>query len=356
VIDQGEIVIDGDRISGFSTVEGPKLYKRDGYYYVFAPAGGVRDGYQVVFRSRDIRGPYEHRIVLATGRTAINGPHQGAWVTSSDGGDWFLHFQELPVYGRVMHLQPMRWSNNWPVLGHNPEGQGPGEPVASHRKPLLHAAKPNAPPTSDEFESSALGRQWQWQANPQRGWCSLTDAPGALRLACVPQRSSETLWHAGHLLMQKFPAPDFVATTQVRFSPGSEGARGGLLIFGHDYAWLGLRYARGCFRLVLVSCDSAHKDAVENELHGSDLPGDLVFLRVTVSSGGRCRFSFSIDAAEYHTVGEEFQATSSTWVGAKIGLFASAPEGVRPGGHLDVRWFRITPVVGRERERVPAVT
>jgi beta-xylosidase len=60
VIDDGEIVIDGDRIPGLNTVEGPKLHRRDGYYYVFAPAGGVRDGYQMVFRSREIRGPYEN--------------------------------------------------------------------------------------------------------------------------------------------------------------------------------------------------------------------------------------------------------------------------------------------------------
>jgi hypothetical protein len=165
--------------------------------------------------------------------------------------------------------------------------------------------------------------------------------PGALRLTCVPQPASESLWHAGHLLMQKFPAPDFVVTTQVRLSPSSAGARGGLVIFGHDYAWLGLRYVNGHFRLALVSCHSAPKGAGERELHTSDLPGDSVFLRVTVNSGGRCRFSFSIDGTEYHAIGEEFQAASSTWVGAKIGLFASAPESTRPGGHLDVRWFRI---------------
>ena len=348
VIDSGEIVIDGDRIPGMHTVEGPKLFKRDGYYFIFAPAGGVRDGYQVVFRARNIRGPYESRIVLAQGQTVINGPHQGAWVTSPDGSDWFLHFQEMPAYGRVVHLQPLRWENHWPILGQNQSGDRPGEPVSVHRKPsTLSTVRPAAPATSDEFESSALGRQWQWQSNPKPEWWSLTSAPGALRLACVPQAASDTLWQAGHLLMQKFPAPQFVATTQVRFSPEeSAGARGGLVIFGHDYAWLGLRYVNGRFRVVLVSCHSAPKGGMERDLHTSDLSGDSVFLRVAVRAGGRCRFSYSVEGTEYHTLEADFQATSSTWVGAKIGLFASASESARPTAHLDVRWFRITPAVG----------
>jgi beta-xylosidase len=344
VIDEGEIVIDGDRLPDTHTVEGPKLYKRDGYYYIFAPAGGVRDGYQVVFRARAIRGPYESRIVLAQGQTAINGPHQGAWVSSPGGSDWFLHFQEMPAYGRVVHLQPMRWENQWPLLGNNHRGDEPGEPVTTHRNPATAiAVRPIAPATSDEFESSALGRQWQWQANPQLDWWSLTDAPGALRLSCVAQPASHTLWHAGHLLMQKFPAPAFVATTLVRFAATGEGARAGLIVFGHDYAWLGLRSEQGRLRLVLIRCDAAHQGGAERELHRSDLSGDSVFLRVTVQPGGHCHFAFSLDGAEYREVGDEFQARSSSWVGAKVGLFASAAERGPSKGHLDVRWFRITP-------------
>jgi beta-xylosidase len=343
VIDAGEIVIDGDQIPGTHTLEGPKLSKRGGYYYVFAPAGGVRDGCQMVFRARDLRGPYENRIVLAQGRTAINGPHQGAWVSGADGNDWFLHFQETPVHGRVVHLQPMRWAEHWPLIGENHIADQPGEPVTGHRKPSATSpVRPIAPPASDEFESSALGRQWQWQANPQPDWWSLTAAPGALRLRCVAQPAAHTLWQAGHLLLQKFAAPEFVATTQLRFSPGNDGDRAGMVVFGHDYAWLGWRREKGRSRLVLMTCTAAHGGGEEREAFASDFAGDSIQLRVKVSPRGECRFAYCSQGTEFHVIGEEFQATSSTWVGAKIGLFASAAATTAPVGHLDVRWFRIS--------------
>jgi beta-xylosidase len=133
--DQGRDIINGDRLPGYFTIEGPKLHKKDGYYYVFAPAGGVETGWQAVFRSRRIEGPYEDHIAMAQGMTAVNGPHQGAWVDGVDGRDWFYHFQDKAAYGRVVHLQPMAWKDGWPVIGADPDGDGVGEPVLQHAKP-----------------------------------------------------------------------------------------------------------------------------------------------------------------------------------------------------------------------------
>ena len=74
VLDDGVLVFDGH--DKHPTVEGPKLYKRNGYYYIFAPAGGVEIGWQLVLRSKSIYGPYEERIVMAQGKTA------NQWTTS----------------------------------------------------------------------------------------------------------------------------------------------------------------------------------------------------------------------------------------------------------------------------------
>src|SRR5207248_1017753 len=117
-IDEGQVIIDANKLEGWRTLEGPKLYKRGGYYYVFAPAGGVTEGYQAVFRSKNILGPYESRIVLEQGKSPVNGPHQGAWVDTPSGENWFLHFQDKGPYGRVVHLQPMSWRDDgWPAMG-----------------------------------------------------------------------------------------------------------------------------------------------------------------------------------------------------------------------------------------------
>ncbi len=126
------LVFDGH--DNHPTVEGPKFHKRNGFYYIFAPAGGVATGWQLVLRSKNIYGPYEEKIVLAQGKTAINGPHQGAWVDTPTGEDWFLHFQDKVAFGRIVHLQPMTWKNDFPVMADN---NGTGEPVLSYRKPNI---------------------------------------------------------------------------------------------------------------------------------------------------------------------------------------------------------------------------
>jgi beta-xylosidase len=91
------------------TLEGPKFHKRNGYYYISAPAGGVATGWQLILRSRHVYGPYDEKVVLEQGSTPINGPHQGAIVEVASGDPWFVHFQDADPYGRIVHLQPVRW-------------------------------------------------------------------------------------------------------------------------------------------------------------------------------------------------------------------------------------------------------
>ncbi|HEU0078368.1 MAG TPA: family 43 glycosylhydrolase, partial [Longimicrobiaceae bacterium] len=173
LLDEGRLVF-GDSVR-HPTMEGPKLYKRDGWYYVFAPAGGVPTGWQTVLRSRNVYGPYEDRIVLAQGSTPVNGPHQGGWVRTQTGEDWFLHFQDRGAYGRIVHLQPMAWKDGWPVMGVDADGDGTGEPVAEFRRPDVGREYPPAvPQTTDEFAGAHPGLQWQWNANPRPEWYSLS--------------------------------------------------------------------------------------------------------------------------------------------------------------------------------------
>src|SRR5437773_1684870 len=183
--DDGTMVFDGHEHD--PTVEGPKLYKRNGYYYIFAPAGGVESGWQLALRSKNIYGKYERRVVLAQGKTNINGPHQGAWVETQTGESWFIHFQDKGAYGRVVHLEPMKWAGDWPVIGIDPDGDGVGEPALTFKKPNVGRAWPiTTPADSDEFNDQRLGFQWQWQANPGSNWAFPSAACGFLRLLDVP--------------------------------------------------------------------------------------------------------------------------------------------------------------------------
>jgi beta-xylosidase len=352
-LDGGTIIIDGEKIPGYRTLEGPKFYKRDGEYWIFAPAGGVKNGWQSVFRSKAVAGPYESRIVLEQGTTDINGPHQGAWVSTPSGEDWFFHFQDLDAYGRVVHLQPMKWRDDgWPVMGVDADGDGKGEPVQRWRMPGTGAPpRVDAPPTTDEFSGGRPGLQWQWQANPGADWMSLGDAPGSLRLHARPAPVADSLWMVPNLLLQKWPAPAFVATTAIDFSRALEGESAGLVVFGQDYAWLGLRKTTTGLRLVLNVAKDARNGGPQAEVSSQEVTSPVAHLRVTVTAGGTCRFSVSQDNRTFAPVGAEFVARPGVWVGAKVGVFAVAQPAAAKLGSADWAWFRVEAPAGSGSER-----
>lgn len=334
------VIIDGDRVEipNFHTLEGPKFYRRHGWYYVFAPAGGVERGWQSVFRARQLTGPYEHRVVLAQGDTPVNGPHQGAWIDTPAGEDWFVHFQDKDAYGRVVHLQPVRWHDDWPVIGDDPDGDGSGQPVLMHAKPAGDPQPPQVPAASDDFARTALGLQWQWQANPNPAWASLTVARGRLRLTAVEAALPTNLYQTPHLLLQKFPAPAFSVTTEVDLvSDGVDDFHAGLIVFGYDYAWLGLRRRRDGVALVQAIRCEARKGETENVVTVLPRVSGPVRLRVAVAADGKCQFSYRHEGSSFVSLASTaFTATKAHWVGAKVGLFAAGK------GSADFAAFEVT--------------
>ena len=323
------------------TIEGPKFYKRNGFYYIFAPAGGVANGWQTVLRSTNVLGPYEDRVVLARGKTSINGPHQGGWVEARDGTSWFMHFQDRGVYGRVVHLQPMTWRNDWPVIGADPDGDGIGEPVPTFRLPVaLPDARRSAPQTSDEFTDGRLGLQWQWQANPKPEWMSLSARPGHLRLIAQPIPGvGANLWNAPHLLLQKLPAETFEATAAVQMDPRGPADAVSLVVFGLDYALIRLSRGESGWRLDLVARRHADLDEPESILASAEAAA-AAQLRVSIANGA-ARFSYSTDGLQFRTLGDSLPLREGRWMGAKFGLIATRAAGSAPGGHTDVDWVHV---------------
>ena len=339
---EGRTIIDGNKIPGYRTLEGPKFYKADGYYYVFAPAGGVEDGWQAVFRSRSIDGPYEVRTVMDQGGTPINGPHQGAWVRAQDSSDWFIHFQDKDAYGRVVHLQPMHWADGWPLIGEAGARPGIGQPVLAYRKPV--AGMPvRVPATSDEFDGPTLGLQWQWNANSDARWYSLTERPGSLRLHTLVVPEADGYVRASpSMLTQKPPAPTFVVNTHVQLNDGAEGDRAGLIVNAMQYAWLGLRKSGGAIQLVYTSCTPAKVRCTESSSVILPHAPDALYLRMTIAEGAKASFSYSTDNVSFTPAGEPLAISKGRWVGAQMGLFAVGERsGARPSS-LDVDYFRVT--------------
>jgi len=338
-IDAGVLVYDGHEMD--PTIEGPKFYKRNGYYYIFAPAGGVSTGWQLVLRSKNIYGPYERKVVMDQGTTPINGPHQGAWLNTSAGEDWFLHFQDKNAYGRVVHLQPMKWKNDWPVIGVDKDGDGKGEPVLTYKKPNVGIFPFITPQESDEFNDKP-GMQWQWQANPKATWAFNNSANGSLRLFSdkIPN-TAKNYWNVPNILLQKFPAEEFTAITKLRFIPRLEGERTGLMIMGMDYAFISLVKNPDGIYLTQNICLQAIKGNAEKENVIQKIIANIIYLKVKVSKNALCNFSYSEDGLNYKELPEKFTAQPGRWIGAKVGLFCTRTTQTNDSGYADFDWFRV---------------
>jgi beta-xylosidase len=341
VLDEGKLVYDGHEED--PTIEGPKFYKRNGYYYIFAPAGGVSTGWQTVLRSKKIYGPYERKVVMDRGASVVNGPHQGAWVTTQTGEDWFLHFQDKEEYGRIVHLQPMKWVNDWPVIGADKDGDGKGEPVLKYKKPNVGKTYPiQTPVDSDEFNNAEIGKQWQWMANPKATWSFLNPSKGSLRLYSdkLPD-SARNLWDAPNVLLQKFPAEEFTATTKIMFMPNAKlEEKAGLVVMGFSYAGLALKTKKDGIYLVYTVCKNAQNGKEENEKEIIKMGGSTAYLRVQISKGAIAHFSYSLDGEKFIAVTESFQAETGRWIGAKVGLFCTRTTQINDAGYADFDWFR----------------
>ncbi|HYU25285.1 MAG TPA: family 43 glycosylhydrolase, partial [Thermoanaerobaculia bacterium] len=274
VLDEGTVV------AGYHpTLEGPKFYKRNGWYWIFAPAGGVKNGYQLALRSKSVYGPYEEKVVLEQGPTAINGPHQGAWVEAMDGSSWFLHFQDRGAWGRVVLLEPMQWINEWPEIGHN------GHPVVSWRDPL--STQHSALQTSDDFNGPTLGLQWQWDG-------------------IQPSLHNGRLLLTNGRVLQKFIGPSFRATTHIDESSLKVGERAGLIVTGDEHEGLFIERTRNGLAVRLR--------AESRELSASE----PLALRVDVSPQAVCRFSFSRDGKTFQPLSGAFIARPGHWIGARV--------------------------------------
>lgn len=384
---------DGTRLTGPSrivydghftqpTIEGTKLYKRDSFYYIFSPAGGVSTGWQTVLRSKDIFGPYEEKIVMAWAPGTINGPHQGAWVNTADGTDWFLHFQDKGAYGRIVHLQPMTWTaEGWPIIGEDPDGDGVGQPVAAWRKiESGERAKKDCPANNKEgrcspdspFSPLGLGWAWQYPAVPGPYW-HMALPGGGVRLFSVEQKwPYRSLWDCPNVLEQKFQAESFTVTARLTFRPnpdfGPRNETAGFVVMGNDYAGLRITDGQDGAKLKYISCLGASKGAEETATdlallpytfvplpHGhesqnvplvryADRPETRLWVRLDVNPRpvdgnvpqAVCTFSWSPDGKTWNPVETEFQAKPELWIGAKWGFFCNRFAPKNDSGSLDV--------------------
>lgn len=359
-------IFDGNE-NGQITIEGPKMYKRNGYYYIFAPAGGVKTGWQTILRSKNPFGPYEYKVVLRQGDSLVNGPHQGAWVDTVTGEDWFLHFQDVYAAGRITHLQPMHWENDWPIIGINKEGNDYGEPVMQYVKPNIGKTAEELndtdkypvcePDTTDEFDTDKMMLQWQWNSNYDDSWyVTKTDAYGKkvpdgsyIRLNALASTPLRPVSDYRNLLLQKWPAPEFECVTKMCVNGLENGDYAGIVSLGVEYGAVGIVKNFGEYSIRTVrgtqsfDCEAAYsKEDVKDYPIAKDTFADkekTVYLRYTVKRTGtkdtkemalavknvpveEVTLEISFDGKAYEKQ-VSFTAKAGRWVGVKNGMFVN---------------------------------
>ena len=335
------IIYDGHKAN--PTCEGPKIYHRNGWYYIFTPAGGVATGWQLVLRSHNIYGPYEEKVVLSQGSTNINGPHQGAWVTTETGEDWFLHFQDVGAVGRIVHLQPMKWTDDWPVIGNN------GEPVLTYQAPEKCTQQKKQKTIVYDFTENTLDYSWQYPHSPDVKWHFCDAKQGVLRLFSVPQsQETSNLWEQPNMLLRKIDAPNFTATAKVRFNPAEKivGERAGLIVMGLDYAALMIEKTTTGLIAYTAQCNNAKNNT--QEIHSDTIsvsPQKWIYIKLIIKNG-QAEFALSDNNQSYNIIGTPFTLKEGVWIGAKYGFVCTRPslnalKTRNDGGWLDIDQLKI---------------
>lgn len=351
------------------TIEGPKLYKRNGWYYIFAPAGGVKGGWQTVLRSRNIFGPYEYRVVMRQGATPVNGPHQGAWIDTpgNDGRDYFLHFQDVYAAGRIVHLQPMEWEKDWPIIGKRVEGEDYGVPVLSGELPVPGGSTSGSDTDFadsidhadgvSEQHTDSINRtdtsHWQWNANPKDDWIGYPEGasgsdgngdeiPGSGDFMLYPVYKDTVYGDIPNIRLIKWPAPEFAFDLELDISGLRLGDTAGVIALGTSYGVLTFRKKEGKVEVCAVT-GVQHFGKIlvdhteEKSLIIDEIETDIsVFIRILVEGSGRREIPneaglfnreqisilYGTDRIHMKT-GWSGEAMPGRWVGNKLGVFCT---------------------------------
>lgn len=326
LLDDGTLVYSGPN------AEGTKLYKRNGFYYLIIPQNGFTVGDQWVLRASSIYGPYASEAgkpVLQIGNGVI-GPHQGGLVDTPGGQWWFMHFEENGAIGRVVWLEPARWtSDGWLRMGVDSAGDGVGQPVINYPKPDAgpEGNPVTAPASSDDFTSRELSLQSEWNHNPVDGHWSLSARPGYLRL--IPVGAVSDAFLASNTLTQKLLGRIGVVTTELDTSGMVDGQNAGLLHMSASAQWVGIERSGGVSRVKAVVGGATS--------YGPEMDQHTIWLRSDINLDQETTLSYSTDGIGFTQIGGPLTLTFANWKGDKFGLFSYNTLG--SGGAADFGWL-----------------
>ena len=321
--------VDDSHGSGKSAgMEGSHVYKINGMYYITCPAGGT-EGWQVCLRSKNIYGPYEHKVIMQDDSSyPPNGLHQGGMVQLKNGDWWFIIMQDRGAIGRVPYLVPVTWKDGWPMLGVD------GKDAITYKKPEVGKSyKIQSPATTDEFSAKRLGLQWQWNHNPDNAKWSLTERPGYMRLKAS---LATDLKSARNTLTQRVQGPSSEGVVEMELAGLKDGNVAGFGVFQFPYAYVAVQQESGNRKLVMCNDGKIIETAIEN------LKQDKVWIKARVTDKDfTARFYYSLDGVTFRPIGDVLKMNLGLyWTANRFALFNFSTSAEGEGGFADFNWFR----------------
>ena len=341
-------------------VEGPHLYKRNGYYYLLTAEGGTVLRHSVTMaRSKKIDGPYqvdpENPVLTSYFNPELKLQRAGhASLVDTQNGEWYMtHLcgRHVPsrgrcTMGRETAIQKMKWTDDgWIRL----EGGG-NEPLVEVPAPKLPLHKWGQEPVRDDFNGTQLNIHFQsLRIKLEEDTLSLTEKPGFLRLK---GRESLNSHHTQALVARRQQSFFYTAETCIDFQPDNFQQMAGLICLydNRNYYYLYITYEENIGRCldIMWSMDGVTQFLLEDKL--SIVEKGMYYLKADVQYD-KLRFFHSADGKkwnrigpdyDYSTLSDEFEAFGGDahFTGSFVGICCQDLLGSRKAADFDYFEYR----------------
>lgn len=306
--------------------EANKLFKLNDLYYHYYTEVAREGRVGMMERSRSLKGPWEIHQLIHVNAAVDKEPNQGGLIKLSSGKWYFITHQGRGDWeGRAGVLLPVTWVKGWPIIGRI-GSDGIGNMIWHGKKPIEGFPHTDLA-ASDDFTSSTLKPEWEWNYQPDDTKWSLTERPGFLRLDAYPPIRSDDFKTVGNVITQRsYRTKLNEVTVQLDLAGMVDGQEAGIAHFAKTYSTLGV-VQRGAMRQLVLDVD-------RSIVSGPRIKTNVLWLRSTWGFDGVSQFSFSIDGSSFRTFGPPYQLTWGNYRGDRIGIFTFNP--LRVSGYLDV--------------------
>ncbi|MBN2527511.1 MAG: glycoside hydrolase 43 family protein [Deltaproteobacteria bacterium] len=325
-------------------VEGSRMYKIDGTYYIFVTQ--YANGEFVLKSSGDAFGPYEWKPLAFRTPTPVSGagyPHQGGIVQIQNGDWYYMSFVDAYPGGRIPVLAPLKWgADGWPeveLVGDRWGASYPHPDVPPH--PMVKSRT-----GIDKFEGTKLGPEWEWNHNPDNSKWSV-DNGLELQTATV----TNDLYAARNTLTHRILGPKSTATIVLDYSNMKDGDRAGLALLRDKSAWIGVKKSGNAVSVYMLnganlSTSGWSTSSTGSEVDIASIDGGKIWLRATADispgQGRKGGFSYSTDGTSFKPFGNDisFNTDWQFFLGYRYAIFNYATTSL--GGSVKVESFEVT--------------